>query len=810
MRHLATRAVATALLLLLAAATDLRSAVVLFHKSNAGGEVVAHPAAESKKALAVDLSALSGTNRLGVAAERLAPGHYRVTLLTRLHQPAADDDLSRLNLELTLNGSPKGVAARRQLAWTQFNSATNRFTPIELELTVTTPFAPTFDFAWQQAAVSTKVRAKPIRSIKIPTSPDSPGGSSKKKKNDDDLIAELAVDSKGIPLSAVDYPALIVERATIEPVSRSQWLEAVHPRFVHIYPAQENPIEVSVRNFENRAVTATVELEIRAGLEEQLHTASQQITLAANGTNTCRFPWTAGQREFGHEARVRLVVDGQSVHTASDFFSVSFPVWKTAIQGSGFITWVGREQDFPRHVAANRAHYVNVEEAFSWQPSSWTDLLPEGEDWWTGQGSFHNSRAGLETWMGLSHSNGIKMITYLWPTASGPTGLKWARENPDLVAQSGVGWGGEFFDVEDLRLHDVTAADHRLWRLRSGIWNYVGVDRGLLRGLDAGFDQVIASAKKFGWDGVRFDTPPSWGAMDAAELHADFRGANAEALMQKLVPEYFAQTTGQWSAEAVSTRNIRYARHKLRGALPQFAISSNWGMDLTTANPVQRKIYDESCVDGGQIMDEAIRLTALSPWTNYARRIQTQVADTRARGGFHCAVALNGTDALTRAYAQICVFAGGSHPYGDYGWTQPIPGRYTQFVTRYGEFCWAADLAPVAAETTGFAVNDDSLWWREWVRQRALADGRQQWVVHLITPPPVERVAEVKPATMKPWRRDLTVSRKSAQSPTVWALSAEPTTRATQLTPRAQGDSFVVEVPEHRQWTTLVWTEAKR
>ena len=791
--------------------TTRGTTVVLFHKSNPGGEVVAHPAAESRKALAVDLSAMQGTNRMAVAAQAIPAGRYRVTWLARLHQPAADDDLARLSLEIAMNGGAKGPSVRRPLVWTQFNSATNRFTPIEMEFTATAPFTPTFDLAWQQLAVSTKVRAKPIRQIKIPTTPDGAGGGVKKKPSaDDELIADLATDSRVVPLAAIDYPALIVERATIEPVSRTQWIEEVHPRFVHIYPVQENPIAVSVRNFENRVVTAMVELEIRAGLDEQLHTVSQQLTLAANEVTQCRFPWTAGKREFGHEARVRLVVNGQPVHTASEFFSVSFPVWKTAIQGSGFITWVGREQDFPRHVAANRAHYVNVEEAFSWQPSSWTDLMPEGEDWWTGQGSFHNSRAGLEQWMGLSHANGIKMITYLWPTASGPSGLKWARENPDLVAQSGVGWGGEFFDVEDLRLQEITAADRRLWRLRSGIWDYVGVDRGLLRGLDAGFDQVIASAKKFGWDGVRFDTPPSWGAMDAAELHADFRGANAEALMKKLVPEYFAQTSGQWSAEAVSTRNIRYARHKLREALPQFAISSNWGMDLTTANPVQRKIYDESCVDGGQIMDEAIRLTAGSPWTNYARRIQTQVADTRQRGGFHCAVALNATDALTRAYAQICVFAGGSHPYGDYGWTQPIPGRYTQFVTRYGEFCWAADLAPVAADTTGFAVNDDSLWWRDWVRQRALSDGRQQWVMQLITPPPVERVAELKPATMKPWRRDLSVSRKTAQPPTVWALSAEPTTRATPLTPRAQGEGFVVEVPEHRQWTTLVWTEGMR
>lgn len=53
------------------------------------------------------------------------------------------------------------------------------------------------------------------------------------------------------------------------------------------------------------------------------------------------------------------------------------------------------------------------------------------------------------------------------------------------------------------------------------------------------------------------------------------------------------------------------------------------------------------------------------------------------------------------------------------------------------------------------------------------------------------------------------VKRKGTTKPSVWLLSAEPSTRAELLTVRQDGDAFAVTVPEHRLWSMLVWTEAK-
>ena len=169
----------------------------------------------------------------------------------------------------------------------------------------------------------------------------------------------------------------------------------------------------------------------------------------------------------------------------------------------------------------------------------------------------------------------------------------------------------------------------------------------------------------------------------------------------------------------------------------------------------------------------------------------------------------SGMSSAMRLYAMCSLFIGGSHPYGDYGWNAPLPGNYAQFITRYGEYCWADDLKPTTAEAEQFSIDDDRmLWWRELPRRRTLADGRTQWVVHLLSNPPSPEMAPDSPGMMTPWRNGLAVGRKTANMPTVWALSAEPTTRAEALPAKKVGDRYVVEIPEHHVWTVLVWTEA--
>jgi len=792
----------------LARAANGESTTIAFDKSTTGSTLVADSAAQGKKALAIDVVAINGTLRLVTPVKTLPTGRYRATYFGRLFTNK-NDDMSRLRVELNL-GDGRTSRAVSRVVWTQFDAGQDRYTPLVQEFTLPAASSPTFDVSWQQVSTGPTDKVAPIRKDLPPAAPKDVVAKKDPLASGDDLLAELKEDV-ATPLTSIDYPALVLDQVVIEPISRTHWIEKVHPQFVHVYPAQANPIQVEIRNFERQDAAAEVQLEIRAGLDEVLHTATQQVSLASSGTTSCQFDWPGGQREFGHEARVTLLVGGKRVHTASEYFSVSFPIWKTALQGSGFLDWYNRFDQFDDHVASNRRNYLNVEEAFSWQPSSWTDLTPEGDHWWSGQGDAHNTRAGLEKWIGLSHKEGIKMITYLWPTASGREAMDWLRGAPELATHSKIGLPTEFFDVEDLRLKPLIEANPRLWRLRSGIWNYLGVNRGMLRSIEKGMGETIASAKQFGWDGARFDSPPGWSAMSGEDMHAEFKKLNVEPLMRKLIPEYFEQKTGEWTSEAVSVTNMRYARHRLQEGDPRFALSFNFGGEANVPKTgMPSKFFDECCAQGGQIMDEEIRSASQATWLQYRDRILRQTESIRKRGGYHCVVSPNMANNVTRAFGPICLFVGGSHPYLEYGWGSPSPGKYTQFMTRYGEYCWSPDLELVGASETSFTVDgDETLWWKELIRHRQLS-GSQQWVVNLVSQPPGETLVSAKPGVMQPWRQGLAVGRQSTTQPEVWALTAEPTTQATKLAPKKVGDRYVVEVPEHRCWTMLVWTEGAK
>ncbi len=197
-------------------------------------------------------------------------------------------------------------------------------------------------------------------------------------------------------------------------------------------------------------------------------------------------------------------------------------------------------------------------------------------------------------------------------------------------------------------------------------------------------------------------------------------------------------------------------------------------------------------------MHEAIRLS--SSWEAYRKTALTQAEIARQNGAYHTVFCPDRAPAWGHNFAAIFTFAAGSHPYGDYGWGPAMAGAYSQFMTRYGEYCWDLALAPVSAAEAGLAVQSEApLLWQDYVRRRRLADGSQQTVLHLISPPPVDTVVPAgKIGTLVPWQKDVVITKRGALKPVVWLLSAEPATRAEQLTPRAVGDGFAVTVPEHR------------
>ena len=762
---------------------------------------VSDPAASQGEAVAVRVGeAKQGeTNQWSLVKDPLAPGRYRCVLKVRWQLPK-DYDSARLALNFGLRAGDTALA-NFNVEWSVLDGRPGQYTTFTREFAVLQPVTPKLNLNWQIKAQPRLQKKRPVQPAKKPKVGDGNANPV------DDFVKDFSTAMEAeTPKAVTDFeePVVLLDTVEIQRVTDSLAVEKVWPEKVHVYPGGEaNPVAVTIRNYQAQPAPATVRLTMETGLDEAGAPQELSVTVPGNGTATCRFDWKSAAREFGTGARAEVLVGGKTVHSLTDYCSVAAPIWKTSLQGSGFLTWFGREDLFPEHVAHNRHNYINVEEAFSWQPSSWTDLNPTGTHWFAGQLDAHNSRAGLQQWMSLSHSNGIKLTTYNWPTASGAAGFEWARRHPDLVCHDPIGMGKNY-DVEDFQLNDLTAARPEFWRLRQGTWHYIWVNLDLLRVIGKGVDEIVHSAKTFGWDGVRFDNPPAWGSpWGADEVHAEFRQMGVTNLMRQLLPEFYDNTTGIWSNAATSARNIRYLRSRFATELgTNFAVSYNFGLpdkdivygDVRSNSP----LFAEVCKNGGQIMDEAIRNSG--SWKGYREEAVKQAGAARRCGGFHeCFPA---EQATFRSYSAIFTFAAGSHPYTDYGWGGVMAGRYTAFMTRYGEYCWDNAFVPVAPDD--FTI-DDKLLWKPYLRARQRA-GKTQTVVQLITPPQNDNCAP-NPGQSTPWSSGVTVHKRGTALPVIWRLCAEPDVQCEKLEPKREGDGYTVTIPEHRLWTILVWEE---
>ena len=209
-------------------------------------------------------------------------------------------------------------------------------------------------------------------------------------------------------------------------------------------------------------------------------------------------------------------------------------------------------------------------------------------------------------------------------------------------------------------------------------------------------------------------------------------------------------------------------------------------------------------------MCESIRLS--SSWSAYRKKAIQQAELARRHGGYHTMFAPGNGPEWTHSFAAIYTFASGSHPYMDYGWGPSLAGAYSQFMTRYGEYCWDLALAPVEVKNSGVSVQSESpVLWQDYTRRRTLPDGSVQTIVHLISPPSTDAINPAgKPGSLMAWQHDVIVRKKGTTQPVVWLLSAEPETRAQPLVARPDGEGFAVSVPQHRYWSVIVWTEGVR
>ena len=233
----------------------------------------------------------------------------------------------------------------------------------------------------------------------------------------------------------------------------------------------------------------------------------------------------------------------------------------------------------------------------------------------------------------------------------------------------------------------------------------------------------------------------------------------------------------------------------------------------------------EICRDGGAPANEPIResmetTSQYHTWKAFTQYMLNDADTARKLGGY-------AYDYLNPPFPGCVIpnvdriqypllFAAGCHPWFsfpgrdlkvDHGGSHfPVQRDLFRLATRYSAVLWGHGIDRIRDATTTVEVTSPkgTVWWQDFVYARKLADGRMQWVVHLINEPPSQNIERNSQELPQP-QADIPVKFKIPVAK-VWALRAEPDLEVKPLTVT----NGAVTVPQLGIWTVLVAEEAKR
>jgi len=140
-------------------------------------------------------------------------------------------------------------------------------------------------------------------------------------------------------------------------------------------------------------------------------------------------------RELGHALLVRFVSDdGRNVHEKRRFFNVATNFQRVAMPGffghpHNFGGWSEERARLTMATAAR--NYYNYWEWFAWAEEDMVELSPEDDYWFSGQTSYHGSKAASKQAVKAAHEFGIKVVTYGKFVMSGFLGWDYAYSFPN-------------------------------------------------------------------------------------------------------------------------------------------------------------------------------------------------------------------------------------------------------------------------------------------------------------------------------------------------------------------------------------------
>lgn len=629
----------------------------------------------------------------------------------------------------------------------------------------------------QQGALSADAKKEVL---KLETAGGAPTGpatdfTTPKKKKSDDPLAELGLsEAPPVDASAAVVPMVLLERIEVRSLSGSALVTGVTSDKLTYKPGETAEFTVTLENLAPKPVRGRLTVEQVRGLSKRTVVFSGDVDLAPGVTSTASYKAPVGEALWGRGIEARLETP-EGIDVGTHAFSVVTNPWMVALHGRGLPqfgseTWTAEqaEQEAEKIARANMARYENMYEAFAWAPCDFSKMtIDDDATFHSGQTQYTKNRRSLATLHKVFHRYGLSAITYGKACAAGVPGVEYALRHPEQMnVFSKAGFAHEAISVDVLdrmlegryRRH---GRDEDFWQSWISSWTLIGNQAAI----DFGCDEIVRSAKQFGWDGVRYD--------------GHFN--------------YFRNP-------AMSARVVKYAADRIQSQLPGFALGYNYcGPQHNTAEGAATDVELAACARaGGLIMSEYYR-GILGPIATNIEHLRAVGDATRLHGGYFLCISDESSE-----WSHALMLAGGARPMGG-------GGQFNKFATRFSEYVFDPAMRRLGDPKKIIRpIANADFRWDAFVYEKPIAADRSLLIMQLVnaTDGLTLRSAYQPPTGVSGPRSDVAfqLALPAGYQAVSTTVCSDPTNFATTTAPSADGK---ITVPAIDVWSMVV-VELKR
>ncbi len=500
-----------------------------------------------------------------------------------------------------------------------------------------------------------------------------------------------------LDLSERQAPALVIETVSVTPLSGPVIVSRVGSDRITYAPGTQGTLTYALENLAGTPQTVDFAVTQLADLDARTPLEAGRIELPARGTVAREVAFAVGDALWGRGFEV-IAATPEGADRGAHAVSVVTDPWRVAMHGAGVPmfgsdAWtVEQAHDEAERIArANIEQYNNVYEKFAWAACDYSEMTPEDDATiHSGQTQYTSKRAAYQILHQVFKKYGLHAITYGKACGGGMAGLEYSHRYPERMNIFGrAGFAHESFDVDVIdRMREGRYRQHGrdedFWQMWISCWTHYGNHATTFYGCD----EIAASAKLLGWDGVRYDG--EWLVWDNPALSASLVKVT-EAHIRKQIPGF---------AFGYNTIGPRYSSRA--GAFTDVGVAAK-------------------ARGGGLCMDEYYRNLGGSAKGNIVH-LQNAGDFIRLHGGTYLCIFDDNTP-----WNAALVMAAGARPMGGGG------SHLRQFATRFSQGIFDPALRRLTRpELFVQPAAELPFAWDAFVYERSVSPQRSELILHLV------------------------------------------------------------------------------